>query len=412
MDFDILHWNKKIWQNILNVEIVYAAIIYLILGATQAHSEFFTAGLLLIILALNRFQDKNQTLKYCAVWGNIIILPYEFCSVWSITGNFLLFKLPIIAPLTILILWLFWLVLLVPIVMTSADYIKNWFLRLIAFSFLDCQYGMDIALQIKHLPFFHTFNDQGVVSAFALLILACFLGYSWGYRFNPNLKFVPSRKFKWSVFIALIVLLIIDVWWNDFGGNGDNLLSILFSSYVDLQAKYFTLPNFTSALEPGILEEAERYIWMIILLAGFNQFKEWRVPIVVYGSTLLFALSHLSNVGVNGQTFLATISQVIAVSGAMIWAVAYLYTGKLWITMIAHFFTDYLINLQSGWASSSTWSGSFADWATTFIPLIFGLAVTIWMMYGDRRQVMEENADRLLNMNSYQTLTMLDVMAR
>lgn len=67
MDFDILHWDKKIWQNILNVEIIYATIIFMILGVTQAHSEFFAAGLLLIVLAVNRFQDKNQILKYCAI---------------------------------------------------------------------------------------------------------------------------------------------------------------------------------------------------------------------------------------------------------------------------------------------------------------------------------------------------------
>lgn len=84
----------------------------------------------------------------------------------------------------------------------------------------------------------------------------------------------------------------------------------------------------------------------------------------------------------------------------MMWVVAYFYVGKLWLIMITHFFVDYLINLQTGWDSISTWSGGFNDWATTIIPLVFGLAVTIWMMFGQRRQVMEENVDRLLGINS------------
>lgn len=64
--------------------------------------------------------------------------------------------------------------------------------------------------------------------------------------------------------------------------------------------------------------------------------------------------------------------------------------------MLAHFLMDYFINLQSGWASSTSWSGDIYDWMDALLPLIFGLAVTIWMMYGQRRQVMEENVDRLL----------------
>lgn len=282
--------------------------------------------------------------------------------------------------------------------MVSASQIKNWFLRLIAFGlFLDVQYGSDQVLLIsKSLPVMHSINNQGVVSAFALLILVCFLVRSWGFRFNPNLKFQPSANFSWVVYSVLILLLVINVAWNTFGGNGNNIFSILFSYIVDIHSKYINVPSFTSSLEPGVLEEAERYINIMILLIASRNLKKWRIPIAVYGSTLLFALPHFSNIGWNGQTVAATISQVLAVTDAMMWVAAYFYIGKLWFIMIVHFFNDYLINIQWGWNSPSTWTGDFNDWATTIIPLIFGLIVTIWMMYGKRRLVMEENVDRLL----------------
>ena len=272
--------------------------------------------------------------------------------------------MPQVSILIILLLWLVWLVLLLPVAMVSASQIKNWFLRLIAFGlFLDVQYGSDQGLLIsKNLPVMHSINNQDVVSAFALLIL----------------------------------LLVINVAWNTFGGNGNNIFSILFSYIVDIHSKYINVPSFTSALEPGVLEEAERYINIMILLIASRKLKKWRIPIAVYGSTLLFALPHFSNIGWNGQTVAATISQVLAVTDAMMWVVAYFYIGKLWFIMIVHFFNDYFINIQWGWNSPSTWTGDFNDWATTIIPLIFGLIVTIWMMYGKRRLVMEEKVDRLL----------------
>ena len=397
-----LQWDRKVWQLMLNIEIIYIIFINLLFAVTTFKPNLFATIIIFAgLLVLNYYQDKNKYLPYFAIWLNLMLIPNNICIAWANTGNFLLDKLTIISPIIVIIMWAFWLVLLVPLAMTSASRVNNWFLRLLAVLFLNVQFGQDIFFKIKHLPFLASFNDQGVITALAFLILICFLSYSWGFRFNPNLKFEPSLNFKWSVFTSLIVLLVINVLWNDFGGNGETIFSMLFSFSADIQAKYFTLNSLTAALRPAILEEAERYIWMIIFLAGFNHYRKWRVPVAVYASTLLFSLSHFTNVGVDGQSFMATVSQVIAVSDAMIWAVVFLYIGKLWIPMISHFFMDYLINIQSGWSSVSSWNGSFPDWATTFIPVIFGLAVTIWMMFGERRKVMEENADRLLQIHNY-----------
>lgn len=59
----------------------------------------------------------------------------------------------------------------------------------------------------------------------------------------------------------------------------------------------FSIPNLTAAIEPGILEETERYLLIVIFLAGFNRFPKYRIPVAIYGSAILFGLSHLSNFG-------------------------------------------------------------------------------------------------------------------
>lgn len=243
---------------------------------------------------------------------NILLIPGQLCAVWVKGGNYLLAHLPTLSVLIIWVLWLIWLVMLLPLVMTSVSQVHNLLLRLLTFNiFLDVQYGTDVKLQINDLPLLHTFNGQGVISALALLILVCFMIYSWGYRFYPDLKFLRGRYFKWSVFIALLILLMISVWWDAFDFN------------IDFQAKYFTWPNFTAALEPGILEEVERYANVMILLLAFKDKRKWRIPIAVYGSTLIFALSHLDNIGYHGQSFMASVGQAIGVSDAMIFVIVY-----------------------------------------------------------------------------------------
>lgn len=388
--------SQRIWWSLFDAELIIATIYYLLVGINRNRAGFITAGLMLALLILNHYLKQTKYFKYF-VYLNIWLIPGQLCDVWVGSGNYFLAHFASLSVLIIWVWWLVWLVLLLPLVMTSVSRVHNWILRLLVFNyFLDIQYGPDAKLKIKNLPLMHTLNDQGVISAIALLILVCFMLYSWGYRFNPNLKFIRSKYFKWSVFTALLVLLLIDIWWNDFGDVGNNLWQILFGFDIDIQPKYFTWPNFTSALEPGILEEVERYANVMILLIAFQNKRQWRIPIAVYGSTLIFALSHLDNIGYHGQSVMASVSQAIGVTDAMIWAIAFLYIGKLWLPMLAHFLLDYLVNLQSGWTSNWPWSGSIGDWVSTFIPLIFGLAVTIWMMYGQRRQVMEENVDRLL----------------
>ena len=331
-----------------------------------------------------------------------LLLSDLFIDAWLKVGNYFLLNSKQLEILCVLLLWAAYLVLLLPLAVLYAGDLKKWYLRLIAVYLLDQQYGPDQLLLVsKNLRIMHSITWQGVIAALALLILACFLGYAWGYCFNPNLKFVKSRNFQMSVFVIVIAFATIDLIYNAFSDYDKQIWTAFFSYSIDIQSKYLTIPNLTSAIEPGILEETERYLMVLIFIAGFNRFPKWRVPIAVYASGILFGLSHAGNVGWNGETLSATIAQVIGVMGSgFLWAVLYLYSGKLWLPMIFHFLMDYLADLQSGW-NSAGWQ--FSGWATDYISEILMVAVplafTIWMMFGQRRAVLEENANRLLNSN-------------
>ncbi len=405
-DFTLSH---KRWQQIFDVQLLIALIwmlLEVIFQNKNSVGNLIQGAFFIIVLGLNfynqRVNRQNGIIFEIVRWLNLFGLSTLFPSVWVEIGNYFLKNVPQLEILWVLLLWMSYLVLLLPLAILFAGSLKNWFLRLIGVGLLGTQYGPDSLLKIgKNLPWLHSITSQGVVAAFALLILACFLGKAWGFHFNPNLKFVKSRNFQYSVLLLLVLFAFIDVFYNAFINYDKQIWTAFFRYSIDLQKKYFTIASFTAALEPGIFEETERYLAIIILLAGFNQYRNLRVPIAIYGSTLLFGLSHLGNVDWNGETFEATIAQVIGVMGSgFLWAVLYLYSGKLWLPMIFHFLMDYLANLQSGWNSAGWQLNSWAtDYISEVLMVLVPLAVTVWMMYGKRREVLEENADRLMNLS-------------
>lgn len=401
---------RKRWQQIFNVQMIFALIVIIlemIPKRGHAAGNIFQLVFLCLVIDLNfyvQFKCKNPSKLNHEItrWINLWLFSGYFIDVWLATGNYLLLNYKQLEILWVLLLWAAYLVLLLPLAVLYAGDLKKWYLRLIAVYLLDQQYGPDQSLLVsKNLRIMHSITWQGVIAALALLILACFLGYAWGYRFNPNLKFVKSRNFQIWVFVIVVVFATIDLFYNAFSDYDKNLWTVFFGYSINIYAKYLTIPNLTSAIEPGILEETERYLMVLIFIAGFNRFPKWRVPIAVYASGILFGLSHAGNVGWNGETLSATVAQVIGVMGSgFLWAVLYLYTGKLWLPMIFHFLMDYLADLQSGWNSAGwQFSGWTADYISEILMVAVPLAFTIWMMFGQRRAVLEENANRLLNLN-------------
>ena len=401
---------RKRWQQIFNVQMIITLIVTILEMIPKRErnvGNIFQLVCLVLVIGLNfyvQFKRKNPSKISYEInrWFTLWLLSDLFIDTWLKVGNYFLLNFKQLEILCVLLLWAAYLVLLLPLAVLYAGDLKKWYLRLIAVYLLDQQYGPDQLLLVsKNLRIMHSITWQGVIAALALLILACFLGYAWGYCFNPNLKFVKSRNFQMSIFVIVIAFATIDLFYNAFSDYDKQIWTAFFSYSIDIQSEYLTIPNLTSAIEPGILEETERCLMVLIFIAGFNRFPKWRVPIAVYASGILFGLSHAGNVGWNGENLSATIAQVIGVMGSgFLWAVLYLYSGKLWLPMIFHFLMDYLADLQSGW-NSAGWQ--FSGWATDYISEILMVAVplafTIWMMFGQRRAVLEENANRLLNSN-------------
>ena len=402
--------SRKRWQQIFDAQMLIALIVTILEMIPKRErnaGNIFQLVCLVLVIGLNfyvQFKRKNPSKISYEInrWVTLWLLSDLFIDAWLKVGNYFLLNSKQLEILCVLLLWAAYLVLLLPLAVLYAGDLKKWYLRLIAVYLLDQQYGPDQLLLVsKNLRIMHSITWQGVIAALALLILAYFLGYAWGYCFNPNLKFVKSRNFQMSIFVIVIAFATIDLFYNAFSDYDKQIWTAFFSYSIDIQSKYLTIPNLTSAIEPGILEETERYLMVLIFIAGFNRFPKWRVPIAVYASGILFGLSHAGNVGWNGENLSATIAQVIGVMGSgFLWAVLYLYSGKLWLPMIFHFLMDYLADLQSGW-NSAGWQ--FSGWATDYISEILMVAVplafTIWMMFGQRRAVLEENANRLLNSN-------------
>lgn len=399
----------KRWQQLFDIQLIFGLLILVLeISNTGFTAESFGRLIILILLiGLNIYLQLEKTEKKVLFefvsWLNLIFVSYLFIDIWLEVGNYLLLNIRFLEVLWIVILWAVYLVLLLPLAVLFAGNLKNWVLRLIAVVILSTQYGPDASLMVnKKLTWMYSITHEGVISAFSLFILACFLGYAWGDHFNPNLKFIKSKNFQNSVLLILLAFATLDLFYNVFTAYDQQIWSVFLKYSIGFEPKYFTIDSFTSALEPAVLEETARYLNIIILLAGFNRFTKLRVPIAVYGSGLIFGLSHLTNVGVDGSTLSSTLAQVIGVlGGGFLWAVIYLYTGKLWVTMIFHFLLDYLIFLQSGPAfSASSFGFSASDYLFEIVVVTVPLLVTIWMMFGKRRAVLEENADRIQNLTN------------
>ena len=401
---------KKTWQKIYDFQILFcllAEVLLMVSGlhnATKTKNQVTAIILLVLFLALTVYVQKMKvkdkfTYEFTR-WLNLLFGPGILCTFWLKIGNLLLVHLPQIEIIWVLLLWAVLLGLLLPIAMVYAAQIKNWFLRLLIVFLLNIQYGLVNTLKVsRSLKIMHSLTGQGVIAAISLFILACFLGKAWGFRFNPNLKFNKSQNFQQVTFVLLILFTLLDLFYNCFNAYSKDIWTVFFRyNFNNLK---FSLPNLTCAIEPGILEETVRYLNIIILLAGFNHLPKWRVPIAIYGSTLLFGLAHLGNVGWHGATLSATIMQAIGVTGCgFLWAVLYLYTGKLWPAIVAHFISDFVANMLTGWNSSGWhWHGYATDYIYTILIVGVPLLFSIWMMSGKARQVMEENADRIMNVN-------------
>ena len=82
----------------------------------------------------------------------------------------------------------------------------------------------------------------------------------------------------------------------------------------------------------------------------------------------------------------------------LFYLVVFLYTGQLWLTILMHFLFDWLAFAADGTGGVTLLTGTptTSSWVLTLVELVFFILLTVWMMHGKRRTVLERHAQRLM----------------
>ena len=219
--------------------------------------------------------------------------------------------------------------------------------------------------------------STGAVGAVAFFILTTTVMRTWHLSW-PGLKPHWSGDFNWGIFAGLVVVDII------FMALNTGEMPRLHRANWD-----FTL----SAFEAAVMEETLfRFAILGILFYAWRNVKQ-RLPLALATSSILFGIVHLTNYG--PQEWSMTVLQAVSAAGiGLFFATVYVYTGQLWLAMVMHFLLDWTAFIASD-STLMTGKVTVQNWIGTGIELVVFIGIAVWMMFGQRRQVMERHVNRL-----------------
>ncbi len=398
---------SKVWNKLLDIELIIGMIVSIIIGIVgESLPQLYWSRMCwiaLTILLLNfilKIWGKNKhSIKIASQWlGSLtLILIFNFL-IYTTTSMLNLMVKPLVLVSSIVGVVLLLLVD-IPVVVVNFPVVKNWFMRLFMIFILYLNYSYNVNRFLGTSGVIKAIIRSGVIIALATFILAFFITRAWQLKFQWNLKLGKSKNFQW---LALILLLIFSVWFaffNSFVTLAPSLADLLCFWQWDFSTFEVTLNSVLAAIEAGIFEETLRYLNLVILLVAMRNFK-CRMIFAIVISSILFSLSHLGNLGIS--TFLikfdleTTLQQVIYTFGAgMLFAVIYLYTGKLWLSISIHGLID-LIALSETPLTRIVSPLITDGWISAIIILLIPLVVALLMMTGKRKKFMEENVGRII----------------
>lgn len=398
---------SKVWNKLLDIELIIGMIVSIIIGIVgESLPQLYWSRMCwiaLTILLLNfilKIWGKNKhSIKIASQWlGSLtLILIFNFL-IYTTTSMLNLMVKPLVLVSSIVGIVLLLLVD-IPVVVVNFPVVKNWFMRLFMIFILYLNYSYNVNRFLGTSGVIKAIIRSGVIIALATFILAFFITRAWQLKFQWNLKLGKSKNFQW---LALILLLIFSVWFaffNSFVTLAPSLADLLYFRQWDLSTFEVTLNSVLAAIEAGIFEETLRYLNLVILLVAMRNFK-YRMIFAIVISSILFSLSHLGNLGIS--TFLikfdleTTLQQVVYTFGAgMLFAVIYLYTGKLWLSISIHGLVD-LIALSETPLTRIVSPLITDGWISAIIILLIPLVVALLMMTGKRKTFMEENVGRII----------------
>ena len=398
---------SKVWNKLLDIELIIGMIVSIIIGIVgESLPQLYWSRMCwiaLTILLLNfilKIWGKNKhSIKIASQWlGSLtLILIFNFLIYTTISMlNLMVKPLVLVSSIVGVVLLL---LVDIPVVVVNFPVVKNWFMRLFMIFILYLNYSYNVNRFLGTSGVIKAIIRSGVIIALATFILAFFITRAWQLKFQWNLKLGKSKNFQW---LALILLLIFSVWFaffNSFVTLAPSLADLLCFWQWDFSTFEVTLNSVLAAIEAGIFEETLRYLNLVILLVAMRNFK-YRMIFTIVISSILFSLSHLGNLGIS--TFLikfdleTTLQQVVYTFGAgMLFAVIYLYTGKLWLSISIHGLVD-LIALSETPLTRIVSPLITDGWISAIIILLIPLVVALLMMTGKRKTFMGENVGRII----------------
>lgn len=398
---------SKVWNKLLDIELIIGMIVSIIIGIVgESLPRLYWSRMCwvaLTILLLNfilKIWDKSKhSVKIANQWlGSLtLILIFNFLTYTTVSMlNLMVKPLVLVSSIVGIVLLL---LVDIPVVVVNFPVVKNWFMRLFMIFILYLNYSYNVNRFLGTSGVIKAIIRSGVIIALATFILAFFITRAWQLKFQWNLKLGKSKNFQW---LALILLLIFSVWFaffNSFVTLAPSLADLLCFWQWDFSTFEVTLNSVLAAIEAGIFEETLRYLNLVILLVAMRNFK-YRMIFAIVISSILFSLSHLGNLGIS--TFLikfdleTTLQQVVYTFGAgMLFAVIYLYTGKLWLSISIHGLVD-LIALSETPLTRIVSPLITDGWISAIIILLIPLVVALLMMTGKRKTFMEENVGRII----------------
>lgn len=398
---------SKVWNKLLDIELIIGMVVSIIIGIVgESLPQLYWSRMCwiaLTILLLNfilKIWDKSKhSVKIASQWlGSLtLILIFNFLTYTTVSMlNLMVKPLVLVSSIVGIVLLL---LVDIPVVVVNFPVVKNWFMRLFMIFILYLNYSYNVNRFLGTSGVIKAIIRSGVIIALATFILAFFIAQAWQLKFQWNLKLGKSKNFQW---LALILLLIFSVWFaffNSFVTLAPSLANLLYFWQWDLSTFEVTLNSVLAAIEAGIFEETLRYLNLVILLVAMRNFK-YRMIFAIVISSILFSLSHLGNLGIS--TFLikfdleTTLQQVVYTFGAgMLFAVIYLYTGKLWLSISIHGLVD-LIALSETPLTRIVSPLITDGWISAIIILLIPLVVALLMMTGKRKTFMEENVGRII----------------
>lgn len=398
---------SKVWNKLLDIELIIGMIVSIIIGIVGeslpqlywSRMCWIALTILLLNLILKIWGKNKHSIKIASQWlGSLtLILIFNFLIYTTISMlNLMVKPLVLVSSIVGVVLLL---LVDIPVVVVNFPVVKNWFMRLFMIFILYLNYSYNVNRFLGTSGVIKAIIRSGVIIALATFILAFFITRAWQLKFQWNLKLGKSKNFQW---LALILLLIFSVWFaffNSFVTLAPSLADLLCFWQWDFSTFEVTLNSVLAAIEAGIFEETLRYLNLVILLVAMRNFK-YRMIFAIVISSILFSLSHLGNLGIS--TFLikfdleTTLQQVVYTFGAgMLFAVIYLYTGKLWLSISIHGLVD-LIALSETPLTRIVSPLITDGWISAIIILLIPLVVALLMMTGKRKKFMEENVGRII----------------